>query len=415
MLYSKEIADLLIYRATFKDIALGGISLYLLYGTILCLYRITLHPLAHFPGPKLAAATFWYEFYYDLFPHKLRYLWQIEKLHEKYGPIVRINPIHLHIKDPNYLDEIYAGGKRKRNRDPWYYRSESNGPLGWSVFQAVDHDVHRMRRAALSPFFSKRSIQELESMIVDKIEDLCSRFAEACRAGEVVPLTYACGALTMDVISSYAFDAETDNLTRQDYGAEYLDAYSKLSQFGPVGRQFPWLAKACLTIVPPSLMHRISPAAALIPKNRLFFRGMIQDAILQQEKESKDDDTDNSGKASKHPQKNKTIFQDIVRSKLPPSEKAPGRLAAEANLLLIAGTETTARTLSVVLFHILDNPPVLERLRGELTPLMPLPDSRVSVAALEALPYFVGLHIKSMCIQRKLTKELISRHWLLKV
>ncbi|KOC07349.1 benzoate 4-monooxygenase cytochrome P450 [Aspergillus flavus AF70] len=384
---SNDLSDFLIHHCTFRDVLLGGISLYLLYGILLCFYRLTLHPLAQFPGPKLAAATFWYEFYYDLFPHKLLYLWKIEEMHKKYGPIVRINPIHLHINDPNYLDEIYAGGKRKRNRDPWYYRSEPNGPLGWSVFQTVDHDVHRMRRAALNRFFSKRSVQEHEQMIMNKIETLCGRFAEACRTGDVVSLTFACGALTMDVISAYAFGADTDNLTRQDFGAEYLEAYSKLSQFGPVGRQFPWLAKACLTLIPSNLIHRISPAAALIPRNRLFFRGMIEESVRQQE-EDKIDKREDSFQAEKESQKNKSIFQDILRSNLPPSEKAPARLAAEANLLLIAGTETTARALSLVLFHILDNPQTLLQLREELAPLMPHPDSRVSVAALESLRFF---------------------------
>lgn len=53
----------------------------------LACYRLFLHPLSNFPGPKLAAATYWYEFYYDV-PKKGVYLWKIKDLHDRYGEIL---------------------------------------------------------------------------------------------------------------------------------------------------------------------------------------------------------------------------------------------------------------------------------------------------------------------------------------
>ena len=50
----------------------------------LVLYRFFLHPLAKFPGPKLAIATYWYEFYYDVIKGA-KYTWKLSELHEKYG------------------------------------------------------------------------------------------------------------------------------------------------------------------------------------------------------------------------------------------------------------------------------------------------------------------------------------------
>jgi len=60
--------------------------------TVLCLliatpiYRLTLHPLAKFPGPKVAAATSLYRVYYDVVKGGGgEMLHQLEYLHSVYG------------------------------------------------------------------------------------------------------------------------------------------------------------------------------------------------------------------------------------------------------------------------------------------------------------------------------------------
>jgi hypothetical protein len=54
------------------------------YGVSLVVYRLFFHPLAKFPGPKLAAATLWYEFYYDVVQPG-QFFRKIQELHCKYG------------------------------------------------------------------------------------------------------------------------------------------------------------------------------------------------------------------------------------------------------------------------------------------------------------------------------------------
>jgi hypothetical protein len=58
--------------------------LVLAYLVGLCCYRLLLDPLAGFPGPKLAALTLWYEFYYDVV-RRGQYTFKIRDMHGRYG------------------------------------------------------------------------------------------------------------------------------------------------------------------------------------------------------------------------------------------------------------------------------------------------------------------------------------------
>lgn len=52
------------------------------------LYRLFFHPLANFPGPKLAALTFVYEWYYDLVLGG-QFTFKLKDLRKIYGKFMR--------------------------------------------------------------------------------------------------------------------------------------------------------------------------------------------------------------------------------------------------------------------------------------------------------------------------------------
>lgn len=60
------------------------LAIFSLYVATLYLYRLYLHPLAAFPGPRLAAITSWYEAYFEIVL-KGQYSRHISKLHDQYG------------------------------------------------------------------------------------------------------------------------------------------------------------------------------------------------------------------------------------------------------------------------------------------------------------------------------------------
>lgn len=64
--------------------------LILLLSTSLCwltyqsIYRLFFHPLSHIPGPRLAAVSYIYQFYFDVIKGG-KYIWEVRRLHEEYG------------------------------------------------------------------------------------------------------------------------------------------------------------------------------------------------------------------------------------------------------------------------------------------------------------------------------------------
>lgn len=131
--------------------------------------RLFFHPLAHIPGPRLAALTWWYEFYFDVV-QRGRYVFKIQELHNQYGPIIRVTPDELYVSDVGFLDTVYAPSSSRREKYEYQLRTlRVPGGVGTSV----GHDAHRKRREALSPFFSKRNVLHLEPLITQKIEELC--------------------------------------------------------------------------------------------------------------------------------------------------------------------------------------------------------------------------------------------------
>jgi len=73
------------------DFFIFGLIVWLAYG---CVYRLYLSPVAGFPGPKLAALTFWYEFYYDVIK-KGQYTFKIKELHQEYGMSLGLSQIAI--------------------------------------------------------------------------------------------------------------------------------------------------------------------------------------------------------------------------------------------------------------------------------------------------------------------------------
>ena len=72
------------YNFSLFGLFIAGLLGLILWQLILTIYRLYFSPIAHFPGPKLAALTQWYEIYYDVYLNG-QFTLHVKELHEKYG------------------------------------------------------------------------------------------------------------------------------------------------------------------------------------------------------------------------------------------------------------------------------------------------------------------------------------------
>lgn len=83
----------------------------------------------------------------------------------------------------------------------------------------------------------------------------------------------------------------------------------------------------------------------------------------------------------------KTVFGSVLQSDLPPREKALQRLVEEGFSLFVAGTETVSWTLTVVAYHLLTQPAILQKVTAEVRSVIGESGDVPDWTALEKLPY----------------------------
>ena len=112
---------------------------------------------------------------------------------------MRISPEGIHIRDPDWYDELMTSSSRPRDENEAFAGHSGRN----SIFGAVPHGHHRLRRRTLNPFFSKKSITSIETLIQDKVDKLCIVLSNYANTEEPVELGLAHVALSLDIISHY--------------------------------------------------------------------------------------------------------------------------------------------------------------------------------------------------------------------
>ncbi|KAL1866898.1 hypothetical protein Daus18300_006601 [Diaporthe australafricana] len=238
------------------------------------------------------------------------------------------------------------------------------------MFATVNHDHHRVRRSAINKFFSKAQIAKLESMIKEFADKLCEKVISLhSQSGAPLDVTTAYSCFTSDIISSYCFGEPFGLIDQPTWEPNFRSPLNAVLATTFLFRFFP----------PLKLLANVAPLfAKLVRKDIGIMLTESSEKMPARVRKARQDHE--AGKTLDQP----SIFAEILGSSLPDAEKTDRRLGGEGFSMVSAGTETTAWTLTVITFYLLDNQKILDRLTKELEAA---DAGNLSWFALEKLPY----------------------------
>ncbi|KAI3606063.1 benzoate 4-monooxygenase cytochrome p450 [Moniliophthora roreri] len=369
------------------------LTILLLYSTLIVIYRLVLHPLRSFPGPRIAAVTDYYQAYFDVVKGG-QLLKHLRKLHEEYGPVVRIGPntvctllhfvwitpqippLQLHFSSGRAYHDIYTYGQTFTKYKPFYNTfGQPDSSLSF-----IDPQKARSRRALLNPLFSRRAILKLQNVVQERVDKLVQRLS-AWPQNEPVNLAFAFKCTSLDIISEYCFANCFKALDTPDFHHPQICAIQDLLPNLWKQKHLPILV-TIIDMMPEWLVLWINPGVKPLLDSKHGL-GMQVEMIL---------DGPEALKSVDH----ETIYHHMLDNR--PGNARPTRksLVDEALTLIGGGSDTVGVISTVGTFYALRNPAIAQKLKDELRNVWPDPESSVSLGVLEKLPYLTAFVKESL-------------------
>ncbi|CUS08978.1 unnamed protein product [Tuber aestivum] len=388
-------------REQSSDLSKGTIAatvfgVWLLNRIILVLYRLYLDPLSKFPGPKLAAATSMYEMYYDIVEDGT-FVWKMDELHRKYGPIVRVSPHSLRLRKSSAYHEVSCSSRDRRlsvlrakilkvhrmgspfAKDNRFYHFSG---VPRSTFATIDIDLHRQRRAPLNPMFSRRGILDTEFFVKEKIELLCRRMKEHEVQGKLFNCYNGFAAMAADIITEYAYGKSYDVLKSPDLTCPAFTSLHAQHELFLILRHFP-LFRMAMQSLPLSVL-RLVPAGAGLAELEEEAKANLKAVYARM------------GTTMEKNSAHRTVFEELLARLPDPKNADPTDLTNEAMAVVTAGFHTVRWTICTGILEVAGNPLIQTKLFEELKTASPDVNAEFSYLQCEKLPYLRGVILESL-------------------
>lgn len=325
------------------------------------IYRVYFHPLSKYPGPKLHAFTripqmigLW-----KGEPHK-----RIEAIHAKYGRVVRTAPDEISYIDPEAWKFVHGHGdtKAQGSRPQKHWIRSGNDVTDTPSLLFAPTGAHSRMRRVFHSAFSDRSLKLQEPLIVKYIDLLRERLREKAPQGAIDIVKYF-NFTTFDVMGDLAFGESLHMLNNDEYDPwvantfEYLKTFTflEMCQYYAVTR------------------YGVRQLMKLMAKQRQEHFQYTVDKVNKR--------VDQGRATDGHDLWTLVLDKEGKREGL-----SRGEMFANANLFMVAGTETTATISAGFAYLMCKNPEVYAKFKKEVRETFKSQDE-INIERAQALPY----------------------------
>ncbi|KAH8807492.1 cytochrome P450 monooxygenase [Xylogone sp. PMI_703] len=294
------------------------------------IYRVFFHRLRRFPGPFLAGVSSAYKV--GLSIPNLHIYDEVKRLHAYYGDIVRLGPTELSLASPEAFKLLHYP-RAPVSKGPWY---DSYYPMV-SLETTRDDAEHARRRKVWDRAFSSKALRDYASRVKKYGNQLISMIEQ--HKDRPLDATQIFNYYSFDVMGDLAFGKSFRMLqeNKDHYVLKTLhENMAYVGYLGPVNWIFPFFLRT------PILNWEI----------KKFF-GFIESQVEERRKLKPE-----------LPDVFSWILSD--HDSQPETKARKASLIAEAQLVIVAGSDTTAATLSNLFYELLENPGQIHKLREEL-------------------------------------------------
>ncbi|KAI4730065.1 putative P450 monooxygenase, partial [Aureobasidium sp. EXF-10728] len=334
---------------------------YFAYHLFSVIYTIFLHPLSNVPGPWYLAASRLPYIRHSLNGTLLSWM---QELHEKYGEIVRYSPNEVSVisgKD-NPWQEIYGfrTGKQKHTgsfeKDPVWYPTPMDGI---PHLIAARGENHGRQRRVISHAFSDRALREQEGLLQSYVDLLISRFRDIADRNP----DYASGGDGWDSTgkielckwyNGFTFDVIADLSFGQSFGS-----LADMKQHPWVGNILESLKSVKFAYVTYYFPIVRNMGSLIIEKSQL-------DKRVELFKWIKAKTAARVAAETQRPDFVTSILQNSEGDGKKGEGLRKGELESNLGIFMVAGTETTATTLSIGSYLLLENQSAMDKLKQEI-------------------------------------------------